>query len=351
MKDCPKHDAAMREAEGRVHFCSVAAACEKCAGTLVVDCDRCEGGPESAAAEKRRKAIEDWMANSRVAQHFQRNVPRCETERFELVMDVSGKFKVGRNKIDGHTLMHLVADDTTFVEEHVREHFEVQPEEDYFSKMRMWMWATAEDHSEAVKVFMGTSARGDFKLLGKDPVFAVWQEPGMFATAQGIRSVFTHNAGHMLVSNLFRELDVSPHGGGWMDAGVGHWYEYARFDRSVNYCMEEASLLEDFSNGVWKAAMRKMCASAESKGQTLVVPVLGKITTSMSAREQAVCWSFFDWIVATKPGALRPILVGLKKKKENRDLFKEFLGVSVLDAEELWRAWVLSTYPPKEKRR
>ena len=351
VKDCPEHDATDRDFEGRVLFCSVAAGCEDCGGTMVIDCDRCDGGPESAAAEARRAAIAEWMERSEVAKHFERNVPRCEADHFELVLDVAGKFKIGRKKIDGHRLMHLVADDTSFVADGVAEHFQVKPEEDYFAKMRMWMWPTSKDHVEAVRAFMNTSARGDFKLLGRDPVFSVWQEPGLFATAQGIRTVFTHNAGHMLISNMFRELDISPHGGGWLDAGLGHWHEYARFDRSVQYCIEEATALDNFSNGVWRAAIRKMCERAASKGGTLLPPLFNKTTTSMTAPEQAICWSFYDWLVAEHPSALRPILMGLKQKTDARELLKEHLGMSLLAAEEAWREWVSSTYPKKEKTR
>lgn len=351
VKDCPEHDATDREFEGRVLFCSVIAGCETCAGTLVVDCDRCDGGPESAAAEERRAAIAEWMEKSKVARHFGRNVPRCETDHFELVLDVEGKFKLGRKKIDGHRLMHLVADDTSFVAAGVAEQFDVKPEEDYFAKMRMWMWPSGEDHKSAVETFMNTSARGDFKLLGREPVFSVWQERGLFSTTQGIRTVFTHNAGHMLMSNLLRELDISPFGGGWLDAGVGHWHEYARFDRSVQYCIEEASALDNFSNGVWRAAIRKMCERAEKDGGTLLPPLLDKTTTSMTAPQQAVCWSFYDWLVAEHQPKMRPMLMGLKMKEPTRELFKEHLGMSVLQVEEAWRAWVMATYPKKEKTR
>ena len=45
---CPRHDGEMRAHEAHVLFCSVAAACADCGGALVVDCERCEGGPDNA---------------------------------------------------------------------------------------------------------------------------------------------------------------------------------------------------------------------------------------------------------------------------------------------------------------
>ncbi|MEM6671399.1 MAG: hypothetical protein AAF726_01065 [Planctomycetota bacterium] len=344
---CPEHDDEMLEAEKHVLFCSVAARCETCLGALVIDCKHCDGGPESARIEERRAEIRAWLAGSEVERHFERPVMRCETKHFELVFDLQEKVREGRKKVDPHVLMHRVADDTSHVAEKVVEHFGVG-EDDIFAKMRMWMWEEPSDHASALETFLQSSATGDFKLLGRDPVFSVWKEPGLFATVSAVRSVFTHNAGHMLVSNLFRERDIGVIGGGWFDAGVGHWYEYDRFEESVNYCIEEASIASNFANGVWKAAMRKLVDSTDER---LVPPLLDVPTTSMSAKEQAVCWSFYDWLVVEKRDALRPMLRDLKQERETREIFTEHLGMGVLAAEDAWREWVLETYPKREKRR
>ncbi len=344
---CSKHSSEILEAETRVLFCSVVAHCEDCHGSLVVDCPHCDGGPGSAAMEARLKEVAEWLSKSPVEAHFGREVPRCETRRFEVVLEVEGKFKENKKTIDAHGLMHLVADDCEFVARGVDEHFDIE-DGDLFAKMRMWMWPTAKDHASAVLEFMRQSARGDFKLLGKDPVFSVWQEPGLFSSAPAIRSVFAHNAGHMLVSNLDRERDVSVIGGGWFDAGLAHWYEYERFGQSTNYCIEEASAGSSFANGVWKAAMRKLVKGTDGP---LFLQQLDTATTAMDVTDQAICWSFYDWLVANHQPKIRPLLRGLKAATDTRELFKEHLDMTVLQAEEAWRAWVLETYPKKEKRR
>ncbi|MEM9378634.1 MAG: hypothetical protein AAGB93_01705 [Planctomycetota bacterium] len=344
---CKRHSDEIHEAETRVLFCSVVAGCEDCAGSLVVDCRHCDGGPDNAAMEARRAEVAKWMEASPIERHFGRSVPRCETDHFELVVDLTDKLKEGRKKVDPHTLMHRIADDTSHVGRRVTEHYEVV-EDDLFAKMRMWIWKEPSDHASAVEAFMQTSARGDFKLLGKDPVFSVWQEPGLFASVGQIRTVFTHNAGHMLISNLFRERDVGAIGGGWLDAGAGHWYEYDRFDSSVNYCIEEATAASSYANGVWRAAMRRMLADDD---EPRIAALLDVPTTAMNVEQQAVCWSFYDWLVANHREKLRPILRDLKQRKPTRDVLKEHIGLGVLAAEEAWRAWVAETYPKKEKRR
>lgn len=347
---CPKHKEEMLEAEARVHFCSVAAECSDCEGTLRIDCRHCEGGPGVEPMEARRKEIQAWLGTSEVAAHFGRSVPRCESDHLELVFETGRKIKDGRKTMDPHVLMHQVADDCEHVASRIVEHFQVEEGEEvtkggFPAKMRMWLWSNADDHSSALETFLKMSARGDFKLLGRDPVFSVWQEPGLFSTAPGIRSVFGHNIGHMLISNLDRELDISITGGGWFDAGIAHWYEYDRFERSVNYCTEEASIAESFANGVWKASMRKLVEKSDSG---LFIATLSMPTTAMSAQQQAVCWSFYDWLVAVHRPKLRLILRGLKTKTPTRNLFREHLGMTTLDAEAAWKEWVMATYPKKD---
>jgi hypothetical protein len=152
----------------------------------------------------------------------------------------------------------------------------------------------------------------------------------------------------MLISNLFRERDVGPIGGGWFDAGAGHWYEYDRFDSSVNYCIEEATALSSFAGGVWRAAMRQLVSKAK---EPLMPALLDIPTTAMNVQQQAICWSFYDWLVANHRESLRPILRDLKQKKPTRDVLNEHVGMGVIAADEAWRAWVLETYPKKEKKR
>lgn len=329
-------------------FCSLAAHCEDCAGALFIDCKHCDGGPKNAEVEARRAEIAKWMEANPVEAHFGRKVARCETHRFEIVLDLQKTLKDGRKKVDPHLLMHMVADDCEHVSGRILEHYETDEEKEIFAKMRMWMWQSSEDHVSAVETFMRISARGDFKMLGKAPVFSVWLEPGLFSTVSGIRTVFAHNAGHMILSNMYRERDVGPIGGGWFDAGAGHWYEYDRFERSVNYCTEEATARTSFANGVWKAAMKKLLARTDDPQ---IPSLLNVPTTAMTVQQQAVCWSFYDWLVAEHRKSLRPILRGLKQKTPTRDLLKSELGLTVLQAEEAWRAWVDSTYPDREKKR
>ena len=330
------------EYEGGVLFCSVATACTACGGSLLVDCPHCEGGPDTAAAAARLDVIAKWAPTGKLDEVLGRTLPRIETERFNLVIE-TGELKEGKKKVDQHQIAHHVANDVQAVEKLMEPHFQVRAG-DYRSRMRMWIWQNPKDHALAMEKFLGSTATGDFKILGMNPVFSVWIEKPHFDEVPEVRSLFAHNAAHMLLSNLHEPEWVGDIGGGWFDAAVGHWYEYAVFGRTVNYCIEEATLSENYFNGQWRAAIRKRL---EMEKEPFLPTLIAKNTGGMRQSEHALCWSFYDFLVANHPAALRPIAEDLKKKRPTREIFHERLGMDVLAAEAAWRAWVPTVYPIK----
>lgn len=339
---CKEHAAEWIERERRVSRCSVAAQCEACGGTTWIDCKHCKSGPDSRSTEEDRRVLQGWLELTALEKHVGRPLPRVETEHHQLVVD-TGTLRDGRKKIDQHLLIHQVADGVMEVERRLREHYEVGPR-DYRAKMRMWIFKDREDHIKAMQRFLQSGAAGDFKMLGRSPVFSVSIEPPLFDSAPEVRSLFVHNSAHMLISNMHKSHWFGDTGGGWLDAGAGHWYEYAIYGDTQNYCIEEATVEENYENGTWRAPVRRRL----KKEQEPFLPELIQLPTgAMSQSQQALCWSFYDYLVAEHPDALRPILEDLKVKKEVRAIFKERLGLSVLDADQAWRAWVQEVYPTR----
>jgi len=218
----------------------------------------------------------------------------------------------------------------------------------------MYIWKDPKDHSAVMKEFQLSTSTGDFKLLGKDPVFSVWTEKS-FSTVPGVRRLFTHNAAHMLLSNLYKMLWTGDTGGGFFDAGSAHWYEYTLHGRSVNYCIEEATVPLDYNGGLWRAPIRKRLEADDTPQLPRLLP---QNTGAMELPDQALCWSFYDWLVTVHPDELATIQKLLKEKRPGREVLEEALAEKVLTLEATWRAWVSETYPlkgdeprkPKEKR-
>jgi hypothetical protein len=335
----------MPSEENPIAYCSWAANCPKCAGTLWVDCPRCDFGERTKEVEERGRVIRSWMETSTLERALARSVPRLETRRFALVLDVESlpDDDKGKKRSSGHVLAHKLARDLEWVAARVAEHYQMT-EPDYRAKMRLWLWPTLAAHQKAQEHFQGTLTTGDFKLLGRDPVLSVWTEPPHFDTAPKVRALFVHNAAHMLLSNAFRPEWVGDIGGGWLDAGLGHWYEYAYFGLTVNYCTEESSLADGYEGGRWRAPVRRRL---EKEKDPFLPTLFGKRTGQMSTAEHALCWSFYDYLLAAHPGAVRKLLIDLKQKKSARDVLKEHTGLDLFAAEEAWRAWVSENYPLK----
>ncbi len=370
---CTDHTDEILAHEQEVLFCSLVSTCELCMGALLTDCKHCDGGPDDHLIAARQAEVATWMENQAMAKYLGRPLPAVETERYQLVVD-TGPLKQGKKLIDGHVIMHRAAQDVLEVERLIGEHFALEGSEaraaqeaggdtsnanqfkrDYSNKMRMWIWKDPADHQKVMAEFLGSSSTGDFKLLGRAPVFSVWTE-NPFNTEPGVRRLFTHTAPHMLLSNLYEPNWTGDTGGGWFDAGSAHWYEYEVHGLSVNYCIEEATLPLDFHGGVWRAPIRKWL----KREKTPFLPkLLPKNTGAMELPEQALCWSFYDWLIAEHVEALPKIQQGLKRKESSRDLLKDTLGMPILTIEEAWREWVAATYPtkgdkpraPKKKKR
>jgi hypothetical protein len=360
---CPEHTDEHIAYEGDVLFCSTVARCESCAGALLVDCERCEGGPDNHLIPERQTAVAEWLKKQEVSTFMGRVLPAVETERFQLIVE-TGSLRIDltrknrKKQVDQHTLMHQIARDLLQIEKSIEKHFELAQDEDqatkqtelqaalkraYSAKMRLWIWGNLEDHRKVMQHYMGSTSTGDFKLLEATPVFSGWTEKVM-NTGISVRQAFSHNAVHMLLSNVFEPMWPGDSGGGWFDAGSAHWYEYDVHKQSTVYCIEEATLPLDYEGGVWRRAIRKRL----SKEATPFVPyLLGRNTGAMTLPEQALCWSLYDWFVAKHPAALPIIWRGLKKKQPSRDLIKQTIGMNLLQVEEAWRTWVAQTYPLK----
>ncbi len=346
--DCKSHDAELRALEQEV-WCTVAAACDACGGALVVACEHCDGGPETAAMFTRRKALQDWAADPHpVEELLHQKVMRIESTHLELVGAI-GKLKRGRKKIDGHHFLHHLARDGERAAKQIDEHFEVDPKEAYKTLMRLWFWQEPGVHAEVMDKVLLSASTGDYKLLGKDPIFSVCTSDAIFKNDyDALLTLGVHNAAHMLLSNMTLELWIGLEGAGWFDVGAAHWYEEQIFGQHRHYCVDEAHDPWKWDARYWRSTTRKLLESEEKRFLPLI---LNQQTGEMPDWAHGLSWSFYDWLVAKQPKCLYPMLMGLKKKTPTRKLTSELLGLNLFEAEAAWRLWVTETYPLREKKK
>ena len=103
-------------------------------------------------------------------------------------------------------------------------------------------------------------------------------------------------------------------------------------------------MLAGYEDGQWRAPVRRRL---EREKDPFLPGLLPKRTGAMSAAEHALCWSFYDFLLAAHPGAVRLLMQDLKQKKPAREVIAAHLGMDVFATEAAWRAWVADTYPTK----
>lgn len=346
--DCPAHEEDLRPLE-RAVFCSHAADCQNCGGSLVLDCPKCEGGPENAPAAARRAELAAWRAGGRlpVEELLGRDVLRVETAHLRLAAEI-GHLREGKKKVDGHRFLHALARDGEAAAEMIDAHYAVDRTRDYKAPMSLWFWQKPEVHVQVMREHLKISGAGDVKILGRKPQFSVCTSDETFQDDYVVLlTLGVHNLTHMLMSNLWDETWIGDQGAGWFDAGAAHWYEEKIYGRSRHFCIDEAGSPPAWEDGVWRSAIR---ALLKSRQEVMFPELLKKQTGEMTPEQHALCWSIYDWLLAVKPESLVPILKATKAKQPARELLPEHLGMNILEAEKAWRAWVEATYPSREKK-
>ncbi|HBF23880.1 MAG TPA: hypothetical protein DDW23_08730 [Planctomycetes bacterium] len=342
--DCNRHPKDLRQAELEEGvFCTEAARCKKCQGAMVLPCQKCDGGPETASMERRRHQAQAWLAReSKLETILNRPLRRLEAPGVELVFEARS-LKKKKKRSDPHAFSHHLLGLLRQTRSLIDKDFGTGLL-DTSSPTRTWIWETAKDHLTTAEGMLGIRPAGDFKWLGHQPVHSIWSgDLGIEGDAEAAESNAVHNAAHMVISMLRRDSWIGDRGGGWFDAGAGHAYEEAVLGSRRNYCVEETNTVPDYAGGRWEPAIRKFLAS---NPEVIIPRLVDRQTGELTPREHALCWSLFEWLRKNHTQALSPILSGLQSRKPARNLFREHVGMDLLAADATWRAWVAEAYAP-----
>jgi len=347
VKECKKHPSNLKEVEKQVLYCSVATSCEDCKGALLVDCKKCAGGPGNVEMETLQLRAQRFHDNPTPPEIlFNRELVRIVTPHFDIIID-SEKIKDGSNRMSAHEVAHALATEAEKAANLLDEQFGAKVHH-YAKRSRLWFWGDPKDHLLVNQKVLGNNDQGAFKLFGPDPAYSAWsKERGLGNKGMAIVSNGVHVSIHLLLSNLFRTEWIGNKKAGWFDVGAAHYYENKRFQQITTYCIDEADANLDWENGRWYVPVRKYL----TKHKKSVLPgLLSKISGTMWGEEHALSWSLYDWVASVHPEALKPLLLGYKDRKQSRELFKKHLGMSILQVETAWRAWVSDTYPVKNPK-
>lgn len=343
---CKKHDEGELAEEAEVQFCAVAARCEDCAGTFMVDCGFCIGGPDSLDLERRRGRMEGILKASIAPEKLlERELAWIRTAHFDLVVDVD-YLKNGTKKLDAHEFLHRLAREAEAAAAMLDEHLKAKPHN--YGRASIYFWEDLKDHREVNRELLGTNTDTGMKLYGPKPKASSWTDSkGLEGKALNVAANGVHIGIHLLLSSAFRGEWIGDKKAGWFDVGAAHWYEEQIFKRTATYCVDEANADLNYKNGQWRSAVR----ADLSKNKDSILPELTReLSGTLWEEEHALSWSLYDWLVTVHPDAVKPFLMGFKDGKEMRELCRKELDMTLRQVEDAWRAWVAETYPTRDPK-
>lgn len=346
--------------ERAVEFCSAAVACRKCAGALVIDCQKCARPDLESALQERRELAARWLDRRRSSvDHF------CKTKEilhlrswfFDLTFALEGT-TIDKKAIDAHKRMHLYGTRL----EAVRERFLAvlgldaadfpTETEDTSTRLGVHMFADTRDQREMTPRLTGIGVMGNnVKLTGGLPVWVVLEDPRSMPKDVDLHRVVVHNVVHLLVSNFLPVKELGLGGDGWVDEGLAHWFEMEIDGRCSAYCVEEATIQPgaNWRNGRYRSGIRQLLETGQIRK---FVSIHQKNSEQLELEEHAHAFAFVDFLIATKGGpAMADFLRRLKSKEAQRDAMKSAFGITPLQFDDLFHAYVRENYPEKEAGR
>jgi hypothetical protein len=341
---CPEHDKNEAAAEDGVRFCTTIANCPVCQGVGWLDCPDCSRPDvEQAIAKKIAERNECLKVSQELdAKMSGRALRKVLTEHCILVWEIDS-LKVDKRQLAHHELMHLYAQrlERLFSDYLAVMHCEAN---EFKEKVQVFVWWLPKDQVEGSLRFAGEQNQQGVKLLGAQAVYSVCGNRQFFTTDERLHRNIVHNVSHLLLAHQNPSLWIGNIKGGWAEEGLGHWFEDRYFGKCDTYCYEEQNTNEDFKGGVWKPVVRKMVAT------DTVLPaaeVMSKNTDQLPLPAHALAFSYVDYLLAHESAKFNDLCRQLRRKAELRDAFKSVYGMSLIEFEAKWKAWVLETYPTR----
>jgi hypothetical protein len=351
-KDCKAHGRTELELMREGVLCSECAQCSRCGGTSYIDCLICSNKASEQRDKEHAERIAKWLKERRetIDKHFKRDLLQGSSDHVDLVFDLKPmKVEGGGNlKWDSHRLLHLYLQRIETVRAAFLKVLEAS-EREMSARTQVFMWADMNDQREAAPRFAGMGSGGTgVKLMGTHQVYTMIFDKRRLRDDLDLHRNVIHNVAHLFLANLSPEQWTGNLKGGWIDAGLAHYFEYTLDQKCTNFCYEEvATGGEGFKGGNWRPAVRKM-VSSNSKYPSFA-EISQKNTDQLTGEEHALAFSYVDFLITQYGGKkFKQLARGLKAWAEVRDLLNEVYGLNPLSIEEPWKQWVVETYPLRE---
>jgi len=340
---CPEHEKSECEFEDHVLFCSVVADCTVCAGAGFLLCEICNDPAMKETLEKRRaRIVERREALKSIDATMGRPLRKAETDHYVIVWEMD-KVKVDKKWIGPHEALHLYAKRMEDFYADYGARLSTKPEE-FSRKTWMFIWYLPSDHQEGAMKFCSQNASGGVKLMGSESRYSVCGNKQYFQNDEELHRNLVHCGAHILLANQTPAGWIGNIKGGWADEGLAHWFEDRYWGICDTYCYQEQNSNVDFRSGKYRLAMRKMIVEGNVPP---VADVFQQNVDTLTLPMHATAFSYVDYLLFRDAAKFKALVKLLKAKKPTREALQEVYGISPLEFETQWKAWVLETYPTR----
>ena len=343
---CPAHSKADVALEAGVLFCSHVMKCGQCEGTLRVDCPKCPLGDAEVARAREKNAL--WKEE--MGEHWERmGHPFLIGRSPHFLLFWSGdRIVIKRKGLSEHEACHLYLDRL----EKLYEDFKLAlgaRDSDFSTVFKVMVWKRDKHQKIAASHYTGQpNPNTGTKRMGAVGIYTVFLDPNSVdadeSASADLHRAIVHNVSHLLLANVWNARWPGELQGGWIDAGVAHYFENRLDGRCTNFCYREQDTTGSFKGGWWSAPVKKM---SRSKDLIPFADTTTKRTTQLELEEHALCWSYCEFLISTNPEGFGKICMAVKEGKSYRDALKKHFGYSALTFVEAWKDHVRKTYKKK----
>jgi hypothetical protein len=271
-----------------------------------------------------------------------RPLRKAESGHFVFVWEMD-KFKIDKRIVSPHEALHVYI---ARMERLFADYLATlgTDEKQFQDKCWVFVWYLPEDHKQGALRFCGSDSEGGVKLMGLHPRYSVCGWKKDFATDEQLHRNVVHSVTHLLLGHQNPITWIGNMKGGWADEGLAHWFEDRVSGICDNYCFQEANTNVDFEKGHYRFGIRKMVAK---KDEPPIAEVTQKNVNTLTVPMNAVVFSYVDYLLTLGGEKFSKLVKELKAKVSTGEALKKVYGMSLIEMEAQWKAWVLRTYPTR----
>jgi hypothetical protein len=261
---------------------------------------------------------------------------------------------VGQRQYTMHQAAHLYLDRLEklyrdFLDRFGLKDVDLNADADNPNRVLHWvlMLESTKASMKAGPIYAGLQSVDGCKRLGRPSVFVTPWNKQKNPQDEDLHRYVIHHVSHLLLSVMgaWQFVWLGENSGGWVEEGLGHFYEMEWFRECRTYCSREVNLLNDWVKTDW----RYFIIERVSKNQIIPIATLeGKPSDGLDVVQHVFSWSFVDYLLkAEDPKKFPSFIAELKKKTPLPVAMRAAYGYTLAAFDEKWKDWVQKNYAVK----